>query len=330
MILEFSIKNFKGFRDSRKLKMKPLTFIYGPNSSGKSSIIHALMLLKQSFTKPTKNSGLVSNGDYIDLGSYLTMVNQHNTDLNIEFSIKYTPIKYNISSNHNLQSYFGSKYDREYDFVFELFKDETINNGKVFSFLKEISFKVKNIDDNKNKIHEDFLDLKFTSRLENDGKIKFKDALLKVQDYKYKSEVYAKNHADFLSKRVGFIDKTLKQSKIVFEHIRYTNFIKDQTFATPSAVTFEVDNKKDEKVAILRFMEAEAGRSLYDLSRELKDKFNSISYLGPLRSYPERIYTITEDYKNSVGKLGENIANLLCIDNHDILMALLHKDFITI
>lgn len=327
MLKELHIKNFKGFKNSEKLKLKPLTLIYGPNSSGKSSIIHALMLLKQSLTTPTKSSGLVSSGDYIDLGSYLTMVNQHNTDFNIEFSIRYTPTKYDVSINHNSQSYFGTKYEREYDFVYQLFEDGSVEKGKVLNFLKEISFKVKNIQDNKNNASEDLLNLRFNSRLERDEKININAALIKVQDYRYTSDFYAKNHAEFLSKRLSFIDKSFSQVDNIFEKIRHTSFIKDQTFSTPSAVRFEIGSKKSKENSFLVFMENEAGRVVYDLSRELKDKFNSISYLGPLRSYPERIYAITEDYKKSVGKFGENVANLLCLDDHDILLKKINTTF---
>jgi hypothetical protein len=41
-----SIRNFKAYKGLQEIPLKPLTFIFGPNSSGKSSIIHALAFLK--------------------------------------------------------------------------------------------------------------------------------------------------------------------------------------------------------------------------------------------------------------------------------------------
>ena len=48
MLNSFSLKNFKAFRDSNNLEIKPITLIYGPNSSGKSSLIRALQTLSQT------------------------------------------------------------------------------------------------------------------------------------------------------------------------------------------------------------------------------------------------------------------------------------------
>ena len=42
MINEIVIKNLKAFKDYEKLKLKPITLLYGPNSSGKSSIIQSI------------------------------------------------------------------------------------------------------------------------------------------------------------------------------------------------------------------------------------------------------------------------------------------------
>lgn len=41
-----SIRNFKAYKGLQEIPLKPLTLIFGPNSSGKSSIIHALAFLK--------------------------------------------------------------------------------------------------------------------------------------------------------------------------------------------------------------------------------------------------------------------------------------------
>ncbi|MCE2440644.1 MAG: AAA family ATPase [Candidatus Latescibacteria bacterium] len=40
----FSIANFKAFAASQRIPLRPITLIYGANSAGKSSAIHALAL----------------------------------------------------------------------------------------------------------------------------------------------------------------------------------------------------------------------------------------------------------------------------------------------
>jgi predicted ATPase len=47
-IQQFKVKNFKAFRESPMVELKPLTVFSGVNSSGKSSFIQGLLLLKQS------------------------------------------------------------------------------------------------------------------------------------------------------------------------------------------------------------------------------------------------------------------------------------------
>ena len=48
MIKQFNIANFKAFRD-QPLSLSPLTLLTGLNGSGKSSVLQALLVLRQSF-----------------------------------------------------------------------------------------------------------------------------------------------------------------------------------------------------------------------------------------------------------------------------------------
>ena len=48
MLTSLLIKNFKAWQDTGDLKLAPLTVIFGPNSSGKSSLGHFLLALKRA------------------------------------------------------------------------------------------------------------------------------------------------------------------------------------------------------------------------------------------------------------------------------------------
>ena len=48
MLASLRVENFKSFRDTQIIELAPLTILAGINSSCKSSIIQALLLLKQS------------------------------------------------------------------------------------------------------------------------------------------------------------------------------------------------------------------------------------------------------------------------------------------
>lgn len=71
MINGLTLVNFKAFR-RLELPLGPLTLLTGLNSSGKSSVLQALALLRQSFgtARSTENTqGLLLNGELVELGS---------------------------------------------------------------------------------------------------------------------------------------------------------------------------------------------------------------------------------------------------------------------
>ena len=88
MIKSFSIENFKVFSTKVDLKFAPITLIYGPNSSGKSSIIQSILVLKESLLKPNKTYSLRSNNDFFQLGGYTSVVNDHDTTKDIHLSFE--------------------------------------------------------------------------------------------------------------------------------------------------------------------------------------------------------------------------------------------------
>jgi AAA15 family ATPase/GTPase len=42
------VGNFKAFADTRRIPLKPINLIFGPNSAGKSSLIHSLALIHEA------------------------------------------------------------------------------------------------------------------------------------------------------------------------------------------------------------------------------------------------------------------------------------------
>lgn len=71
MFKHLRLKNFKGF-DSIEVPFKKVTLLAGLNSAGKSSILHALLLLKQIDWERNRRSNQVElfpNGHFVSLGS---------------------------------------------------------------------------------------------------------------------------------------------------------------------------------------------------------------------------------------------------------------------
>ncbi|MFJ7034582.1 DUF3696 domain-containing protein [Bacillus cereus] len=82
----FRLKRVKGFIDSDEIKLKPLTFIIGQNSSGKSSIMRFPLVLKQTFLDDSM-APLLFYGKSIDYGNFEDVVFAHKRRGDIEFEI---------------------------------------------------------------------------------------------------------------------------------------------------------------------------------------------------------------------------------------------------
>ena len=80
-----SLRNFRGFKKAENIRLAPLTFLVGPNSSGKSSIFDAILLIIQSRfgSRPFVNLAPTWIGDLVDLGSFKDAVFGHHNSLTI-------------------------------------------------------------------------------------------------------------------------------------------------------------------------------------------------------------------------------------------------------
>jgi hypothetical protein len=61
-ISEIAVAGFKSIRDEQKIEIRPLTILAGANSSGKSSMMQPLLLLKQTLEAPYDPGPILLNG----------------------------------------------------------------------------------------------------------------------------------------------------------------------------------------------------------------------------------------------------------------------------
>ena len=78
VITELGIGNFKAFGEMQRVPIKPLTLIFGANCSGKSSILHALLLAHHGMETGEYDAHQTKlAGDMVDLGGFRNYVHKH-------------------------------------------------------------------------------------------------------------------------------------------------------------------------------------------------------------------------------------------------------------
>ena len=89
MITGISIENFKGIGEQIDLQLKPLTLLFGANSAGKSTILHALHYAREVFERHNLDADrTVAGGPFVDLGGFRNFAHMRDLDLPIKFSFR--------------------------------------------------------------------------------------------------------------------------------------------------------------------------------------------------------------------------------------------------
>ncbi|SDG53526.1 AAA family ATPase [Pelagibacterium luteolum] len=70
MLKNWKLQNFKSYRNEQNIELAPITILAGANSSGKSTIIQSILLLKQTLQYGSQNRPLTLNGPLLRLGSF--------------------------------------------------------------------------------------------------------------------------------------------------------------------------------------------------------------------------------------------------------------------
>ena len=92
MVTELRAQNFKSWQDTGKLQFAPLTGLFGANSSGKTSILQVLLMLKQTVERPSDWNEPLYFGDeqsLVNLGNFDAVIHGHKQDLSLDISVSW-------------------------------------------------------------------------------------------------------------------------------------------------------------------------------------------------------------------------------------------------
>lgn len=107
-----SVENYKSIKDEVKLEIKPLTVFSGANSSGKSSFMQPILLLKQTIESNYDPGPLKLNGPNVIQSSFSKLLSQVNgKNFSNEFSIS-IGVKYSSKNKEALKLFFTKTGNR--------------------------------------------------------------------------------------------------------------------------------------------------------------------------------------------------------------------------
>lgn len=88
MLRRLQLENFKAWKKA-DMRLAPLTGLFGTNSSGKTSILQFLLMLKQTVESSDRALVLNLNGNYVELGTFRDIILNNNLNNRLSFSLEY-------------------------------------------------------------------------------------------------------------------------------------------------------------------------------------------------------------------------------------------------
>ncbi|NFE95943.1 DUF3696 domain-containing protein [Clostridium botulinum] len=317
----FKLYNVKSFVETNEIELRPITIVVGRNSCGKSSLIRFPVVLSQTF-KEEVYTPILFFGNLIDYGSFDDVVHNHSEN-NIGFELTFDKKKLRMFRSINgryltngddgkeCSDFFKYLEKASVKIVIKKYKKriiveniELLVNDNVIADINrknnKYNFNFKYIfNDNKLNEFNDDLELypnitfnKFIPNIEFTNEDFIKQSIEKIFD------IYSYNKID-----KELIEKYIKLSL----QYSYNNDMGEVSY----------DNFTDEEKKFILlvkniFKNMILISSLFKtIDRALNIYSNKVTYIGPFRKNPDRIYRDSENYYDSVGKAGENATLLL-------------------
>lgn len=278
MLKKIKLENFKSFGGQQEINLAPLTLLYGPNSSGKSSIIQSLLLIKQSMESRNQHAAPKFSGDLIDLGSFKAIVHKHDADRDISFEVEYTSSL--DVEEHRAKTSNNPAFGKQDLKILKLQYSNYEVRSESVNYMKNMSFSCYQYNSKNQFVEFDIKNLKSK-----------KFGLERESKFIIGSEGQ-NNLRKFIYNRVKKVNSKVSENKLI------------------EALNSELNLSVDLNLPVYS-MFPDGGEHLNSIFSqifsEVKYKFEDLKYLGPLRSAPKRFYSnINDGSENIALKLSED------------------------
>jgi len=279
MFKKITVSNFKAIGSPIELEIKPITLLFGPNSSGKSSIFQSLLYAYEVY----KNNNLDpvhtdKGGSAVDLGGFKNIIHNHNLNnpieyiFNLDVDYESLPDLDEFDDNNDLYELFGNFEKCENSIGITICWDKVFNKP----IINKYSLVINNLP---------FVNIDF-------------DNHPSLWGYYYSSVNLLHPIIPAQIKNVGVVTEHLNpaQNKDFIRSFDPTTSSRNITDYLPQKVFDEYsdrlfDNERNSYLFHDLVLYVFISRLIANLNDLIKEKLNSLIYLGPFRQIPERNFS---------------------------------------
>jgi len=293
LIRSLEVHNFKPFGVAQTPELAPITLIYGPNSSGKSSLIQALLLLQQSIGRPGgEDFSLIPRGDLIDLGSFRSLLFSHDLKkaltIGLTFDGRFMP-----RENRPMRSRLPLSATRSVRMVF---RSEDAAAGSGSPILSDLEIGLSGEPELRVALK------RMHCVAEEEPEEITPNALFEWAD-----EASIESFATYFLER---LEKRLPPTpRAPLDRGQIKQFLSDACMAggglLPSRLVPRSASPRSEDFWTYQRYLGGVMSPTEGINAELTDLLKNIQYLGPLREAPERHYLISGRNESTVGRAGQ-------------------------
>ena len=292
----FRWKNFRSFKDTNWICVKPITIVIGANNSGKTSLLAPLLAMKQTCDSDDTSVSLKTSGPLIDIGLYRDYIYRHRQQQQVEFNLEFShhnPFRKNKTEKPKKIGTYPPVCLRT---RFEV--DEASGGAKLS--LYELTDPLNRTMLTREYIEKDKYSLNFFKKLP-----RYKEPVNSA----VQKDIESQKPENFLFKGWTVLNEVIRSVEN-----KVTSTKKKKKFTKK----IEIDLSDDLFVCIA------AADFIY---RHVVNLLDYICYLGPIREHPKRIYESPGDKPDNVGVRGEYAPEILFQDRDKKLTKKINRLF---
>ena len=284
MLTAIRIGNFKAFAEPQRIPVRPITLIYGANSSGKSSVLHSLILARHAqetgdLDVHRSNVG----GEAVDLGGFRQYIHRREANRRVEWAMELDTIAF----KDRLEELFApvNRVTMLLNFGIGLDDQDRPLPGALpeihtYELLADGQSLLRMSRRKDGKLQLDSLDHEhpvFREVIKAMVLLSTTTETIHPEDFEGLDEAIAELVPEVVAKSTQFLPDGLAESQVF------------SPGGQPRFFTISKARRKEELSAAVRsFLPRKIDELLRGVGQVVTSELSRLRYLGPLRSYPPR------------------------------------------